>query len=217
MATVLDLIKRSMRLNGTTGAGEALTPDQAADGLMALNAMLSLWATEKLMLHKFETVSHTPAAGSFTIGATGNLVTARPVEILSAFRRTDGVDTPIDVIDRERYEAISAKAHTGSVSLIYYKPTAPNGTAFIWPVSTGETLFLTLQQPLTAFATVSDVVSLPDGYEEALAFNLAVHYAPEFGMEATPTVQRKAANSKRRLKVVNSEVAPLQLDAVLTR
>lgn len=216
MATVLDIIKRAMRLNGTFGSGETLTPDESTDGLLALNSMMSLWATEGMMLFKFETVSYTPTAGSFTIGATGQAVTTRPVEILSAYRRTGTLDTPVEVVGRTVYEMLALKAQTGQVAVLYYKPTMPNGTVFIWPVNTTEVLYMTLQQPLTAFATTAEVISLPDGYEETLVFNLAVCYAPEFGIEASSTVQLRAANSKRLIKTVNSEIPQLEVDPTLS-
>ena len=215
MATVNDILKRAQRLIGVSSIGEALSADEAADGLAALNSMVGSWANEKLMLFKFETVSTTQTAQSFTIGPAGAIVTARPVEIVSAYRRDGTRDIPVDVVSRERYEAESLKSQTGPVEMVYYKPTFPDGTVFVWPVPSGETLFLTLQQPLTAFAAVADTIALPPGYDEALAFNLAVLLAPEYETEASPTVQRRAMTSKKVLKSVNNEVPELELDPAM--
>lgn len=215
MATANDIVKRGLRLINAIGVGETLSVDSGADGLAALNAMISSWSLEKLTLFKFETVSHIPTTASFTVGATGNLVTTRPIEILSAYRRSGALDTPVGVGSREDYEHQALKSQTGPVAFVYYKPTYPNGTVFCWPVPTGETLFLTLQQPLTGFAALATEVVLPDGYEEALAFNFAVYAAPEYGTEASKTVQRRAQNAKRLIKSVNLEVPQLQVDPAM--
>ena len=215
MTVANDIIKRGLRLINSLGAGEALTPEISSDGLTTLNAMISSWALEKLMLYQFDTVSFTPTTASFTIGPTGQLVTARPIKVLSAYRRAGGLDTPVDIGSREDYEQAMLKTQTGSIEFIYYKPSVPNGTVFCWPVSTGEALFLTLQQPLTAFANLASDVALPDGYEEALAFNFAVYAGPEYGVEAAPTVQKRAQNSKRLIKTVNNEIPQLVIDPAL--
>lgn len=215
MATANNIIKRGLRLINAHGTGETMSPDMSSDGLMTLNAMISSWSLEKLMLFKFETVSYVPTAASFTIGATGQLVTTRPVEILSAYRRSGGLDTDVRIGSRADYERESLKAQTGPVEFLYYKPTLPNGTVFCWPVPTGGTLFMTLQQPLTAFDTLVADVALPDGYEEALAFNFAVYAGPEYGTEASATVQRRAQNAKRLIKTANNEIPRLELDPAM--
>lgn len=215
MATANEIIKRGLRLINAIGTGETLSSDMTSDGLVTLNAMISSWSLEKLMLFKFETVSYIPTTASFTIGATGQLVTTRPVEILSAYRRSGSLDIDVRVGSRVDYEQQSLKTQSGPVQFIYYKPTYPNGTVFCWPVPTGETLFLTLQQALTAFADLTTAVALPDGYEEALAFNFAVYAGPEYGVEASATVQRRAQNSKRLIKAVNNEIPQLSLDPAM--
>ena len=211
-----DIIKRALRIIGAYSTGEALGPDEAQDGLAVLNSMLSAWALEKLMLHKHETVSYTPTAQSFTVGPTGDLITDRPVEILSAYQRQGGSDSPVRVIDRAEYESISQKAQSGSVECVYYKPTFPNGQVFCWPVPTGQALFLTLQQPITSFALTTTEINLPPGYEEALIFNLAVRWGSEFGMEASQNVVRTAQNAKRLIKTTNNEIPQLVIDPALT-
>lgn len=216
MATVNDILKRAQRLIGVSSIGESLSADEAADGLTALNSMLASWANEKLMLFKFETIGTTQTAQSFTIGATGDVVTTRPLEIVSAYRRQGNIDVPVMVGNRIDYEDTVLKSQAGPVQMVYYKPTFPNGTVFVWPVPVGETLFLTLQQPLTAFTTVTDVISLPPGYDEAITFNLAVLLAPEYETEAPPSVMRRAMASKKILKSVNNEIPQLEIDPALS-
>jgi hypothetical protein len=207
--TVQKVIKRAMRLIGVSGIGETLSADEAVDGLAALNSMHDSWGTEKNALYQIETLSHVPTAQSFTVGENGDLMATRPLKILSAYRRSNGVDTEVAVVGRDEYERISQKADGGLACAIYYKPENPNGVVYCWPVPSGETLFLSCQQPLEAFTSLTDALYLPPGYEEALTFGLAVYFAPEFEKEASPTVQRRAMTSKRLLKRVNVEIPQL--------
>lgn len=215
MATANDIITRALRLTGSLGVGEALEASEAADGLTALNSMVSSWALEKLMLFKFDTVSYAPTTESFTIGPTGDLVTARPVAILSAYRRNDDLDWPVDVIERVQYESIIQKNLESLLQVIYYKPDYPNGRVFCWPVTNSDTLYLSVQQELSSFPTLTTELNLPPGYQEALTFNLAVLMAPEYSAEASPTVVRRAMNSKRLIKTVNNEVPLMSLDPAM--
>jgi hypothetical protein len=208
--TAHKVIKRAMRLIGVTSAGETLSPDESADGLAALNSMLDSWSAEKIMLFAFETVSYAPTSESFTIGPSGDKVTARPIKILSAYMRESGIDTPVDVVERQVYESIAQKDSEGLIRAIYYKPDYPNGVVYCWPVATsGQTLYLSCQQPLSSFSSLTETLCLPPGYEDALTFNLAVYYAPEFEREASPTVKARAVNCLRALRRVNLEIAPL--------
>jgi hypothetical protein len=50
VATVRDRIKRAMRLIGAAATGETPSADELADGLTALNAMLSSWSLESLLV-----------------------------------------------------------------------------------------------------------------------------------------------------------------------
>jgi len=211
-----DIISRAMRLSGSLAGGETLDASQAADGLVALNSMLEVWALEKLMLFKFETIAFKPVTNSFTIGPTGDVVTLRPVEIQSAYRTSGGVDLPIDVISREQYESITLKGQASPTSAVYYKPEFPNGRVLCWPVNGVDTLNLTVQQPLLGFTSITDVMNLPPGYQETLTFNLAVTLAPEFNTEVSRTVMRQAMNTKRLIKTVNNEIPMLSVDPALS-
>ena len=58
---------------------------------------------------------------------------------------------------------------------------------------------------LTEFATLAATASLPDGFENMYAHTLAVELAPEYGGEASMTVQRKAEEYKGSIKRMNSQ------------
>lgn len=208
MATGQSLIKRAMRLIGVLGTGETLSGDGAAEGLEALNAMLDSWRNEKLMVYAIqdESLTLTPSKQMYTIGPSGDLSTTRPVRIESAYLTISSLDYPVDVVDAEEWAAIPNKSITNTVvSKVYYQPTMSTGTLYTWPVSTvANTLHLLTWTPFSSLTAVSDSVTLPPGYENAIAFNLAVSIAPEYGVSAPPEVVSIASATKAAIKRVNS-------------
>jgi len=57
-----------------------------------------------------------------------------------------------------------------------------------------------LNQP----ADLATNMYFPPGYLRAFTYNLAMEFAPEFGVEPSPQVQRIAMTSKRDLKRINN-------------
>jgi hypothetical protein len=70
---------------------------------------------------------------------------------------------------------------------------------------------------LTRLCSVSDEVSLPPGYSDALAYNLAVALAPEYGRNANAVVMEKAAEALVIIKRANFEPSLLSCDMGLLR
>lgn len=208
MATAQTLINRALRLCGVIGSGETPTSDDTADCLIALNAMLDSWRNERLMVYAISenTLTMTVGDSSYTIGSGGDLNTTRPVKIEHAFMRVSDIDYPVAVVDKRRFDAIQDKTVTSDlIDMIYYNPSMSTGTLKVWPVpSVANVLHLGLWEPITAFSAASDTVTLPPGYERALAYNLAIEIAPEYGRKASQEVVEIARMSKGDIKRVNS-------------
>ena len=208
MATVQTLIDRSLRLIGVIASGDSPTSDETADCLTALNGMLESWRNNRLFVHAFteSTLTMTVGDASYTIGPSGDLDTTRPVKIESAFMRVSGVDYPVSVVGKDRFDMIPDKTLTSDLlEMVRYNPTMPTGTLSVWPVpSVANVLHLTLWSPVASFSAATDAVSLPPGYERAITYNLAIEAAPEFGREPSNTVQRIAMESLANIKRINS-------------
>ncbi len=210
MTTSLDIVKRSMRLVGALGGGETPTADEAKDGLDALNSMLDQWWIQRLAVYRIEQQQFTWPSGqiSRTIGPTGNLtLDPRPIKIQSARQLFNDVDYPIPILTEEQYRAIPLKTTTSTlITDLYYDPTLPNGTIFIYPVvSTNVTLRLSLWTQLQNFASLTTQLALPPGYKEAIEFNLAVTIAPEYERTVPDWVSRKAMISFKHVKRFNHQ------------
>jgi hypothetical protein len=88
----------------------------------------------------------------------------------------------------------------------------------MYPVpSTASTINLYSRKPLTNFASLTDNLTLPPGYERALKYSLAVELAPEYQVSAGQDVIALAIAAKASLKRTNKRPLTLQIDpAALT-
>ena len=186
MASASDIIARALRINNVLASGETATSDEQADGLTALNAMLSGWQTNKLNVYSMVEDTHTLVVGtaSYTIGTGATISTDRPERIEHAYTRESGnLDYPLDIINSDSYESIIQKDLQSRPEVLYYNPEYPLGKIFLYPTpSTASTLVITSWTQLQSFATIATAVSLPSGYEDAMAYNLALRIAPEYGI-----------------------------------
>lgn len=214
MATVQTaIINRALRLNGDLASGASPTTSETADALIAVNAILDGWRNEKLMAWAMqeESMTLTSGASSKTIGPTGDLVSTRPVAIEAAWILESTISYPVRIITDDEYANILNRTAAGDwPTHLNYKPTMSNGVVYVWPVPNAtRTLKLLTRVPLTAFATAGDTVTLPPGWEEALAANLAVRIAAEYEHPASPDVVQMARMSKGSIKRAN--MVPLRM------
>ena len=215
MATASDLIKDSLLLLTAKEAGESLTADEETDGLRALNRMLGSWSNQGLIQYGRTQISHTLTSGdgTYTIGASGDITTTVPVTIESAFiRDANNNDLEIDLISDAQYASIQLKTTTASYpSWMNYNREFPDGTLSLYPIPNANyTLFLNVIPQMATYSLGSDTVSLPQGYEEAIVYNLAVRLAPQFKLpQAYSEIKAQAVDSLKWIKTVNGTNTPI--------
>jgi hypothetical protein len=207
MTTANDIINRALRSLSVIGQGESADQDQAADALVCLNDMVSSWANESLMLYQVsqDSITLTPGKKDYTIGEGAfDINSARPVSIEQAFIRMLGVDYPVTIIDRQRYESIVLKSTTSTFpAWLYYDTGFPSSTLRIWAAPTqANTLVVDSLKPLQSFPALSSAVSLPPGYERALRLNLAVELMPEYRV-SNDKIDIMARDAKAGIKRIN--------------
>lgn len=231
MATWQSLIEDSLRELGVLPSGASATTQQRNDAIVKLRRMLASWSAELGPVH-YETAENLtwPASqSSRTIGKDGNFSTQRPVKVLGARFRSNGLDLPMDIYSFQGYEDIQDKSTTsGTPQVLAYNPTSSAagttllgcGTLHIWPVPSAESIVrLTSLKPLldldaAVFILAADIV-LPPGYEEAIMTNLAVRLAPEYGGGLDRITVGLATSSKAALVAQNVKLRPLQPDPMM--
>lgn len=215
MATALDLITRSLRIIKVYGTGETLSDEEARDGLESLNSMLEDWANEHLMLYAatLNSIVLTPSLATYTIGPTGSTVTPRPVSIdPGTYLEINGISYPLVLVTLDQYNGVTLKTLASNIpQYIFFNPTFPDAAVTLYPVpSMAATLKLWSWKPLATFANLTDIVTLPPGYKNAIVYNLAEYLAPEFGADIHISVHTKASTLKKKLKRTN--FTPMFLD-----
>lgn len=211
MATVQDLITSALRKIGVLAAGETPNSDENTDALASLNNLLESWSAQEAMVYNIVNFQHALTANtqSYTIGTGGTFNTPRPLKIERAgIIGSDTLRHDMNIVGAKAWAAIEEKSLTGILPKVLYNDNAfPLATLNVWPKPSGTpTLDLYIWQQLTAFATVGDTINLPPPYFRALAFQLAIDLAPEYGAQAQGAaagLAELAASSKADVIALN--------------
>lgn len=211
MTTAIDLITRSLNDIGVLGAGEEATTDQANTGLVYLNDLIQSLDNEGLIF--FNSTTDTLAADgstSYTLGLLGDSTAARPITVQSVYFSVGGYDyTPVSIISREQYEAISDKDSTSTIPYaIYIDYTYPLATAYPYPVASSGSLKISSTKPLDEPATLTTALAFPKGYERMLRLNLGVEQMPQYGRQ-DQLIMQMASDAKKAIMRVNSNNNPI--------
>jgi hypothetical protein len=122
------------------------------------------------------------------------------------FKAPSGVSYGIKFINQQQYNGIAVKNVTSTFpQVMWVNMTFPDIEMYVYPRPTQdlEWHFVSVEE-LDNPATLSTVLYYPPGYLRAFTYNLAMEFAPEFGVEPSPQVQRIAMTSKRDLKRINN-------------
>jgi hypothetical protein len=206
-----DIINGSLRLLGVLAEGESPSAETSQDALNAMNQMIDSWNTERLSVFSTQdqVVNWPPNERYRTMGPTGDLVANRPVLVDDStyFRdASTGISYGLKLINQQQYNGIAVKTVTSTYpQVLWVNMTYPNIEMYVYPVPTRVLEFHVVSvEELTQPATLATTLSFPPGYLRAFRYNLACEFAPEFGMEPPPQVQRIAMASKRTLKRINN-------------
>ena len=211
MTTALTIITRALVDLQAIEAGVAPSAQEASDGLDYLNDLIQSLDNEGLIIYAETTDALTvTGSASYTYGTGGTINAARPITINSAYFTLSGYDyTPVNILNRQQYEALADKNATGSIpTSIYVNYTYPLATVYVYPVPSTGTLNLSSQKPLTEQALLTTVLSMPKGYERMLRLNLAVEMMSQYGVQ-DQKIMILADNAKKDIKRVNAANNPV--------
>ena len=177
------------------------TAAQLSQGLEVLNDLVNSWSAQNDLVYEdtMEELAIPAGTQSITIGATGTLVTARPLRLSVATLKSGSTEYSMRLIDEIQYNNFSNKSSVGLPSRIYYRNTWPNGTIYFeYTTDIPYTLTLTSIKQLSTFPDGTTDVSLPDHYQRALKKNLAIEIAPSMGAgnRITPIMMQQAEESR---------------------
>lgn len=209
MATAQQLINQSLRVLGVIGAGETPAAEDSQDALTALNSLLTSLSTQRLAIYAETLDSKTlvPGQKSYTIGTSGtpDWSAARPIKVTSAFLRVGTNDYPVSVIDQNTYDGyVDKDVQSDMPNRLFYDMTYPNGTIYLYPEpSSANVLYIRSMKLLESFASLSDAIDLPNGYERMLKWALARELCAEYGKAVTQDIERNYMEALADLKRIN--------------
>lgn len=210
MATAQPLINQSLRVLGVIGAGETPAAEDSDIALTALNGILTSLSLQRLSIYAdvLESKVLTPGQASYTIGTNGSpdWNTARPNAIIYAFIRMGVNDYPCEIVDQDTYDGYVQKSTSSNLpNRLFYDKTYPNGTIKLLPTpSQANTLYIRSMKLLESFASLSDTVDLPSGYERMLKWALARELSAEYGKQITPDIERQYMEALADIKRLNA-------------
>lgn len=213
---VQDLLNAVFRKLQVATKGVNTDASEMANALQDLNIMLDEWSADTLMCMGSIMVSFPLTGGkyTYTIGSGGDFNGIRPNRITDAFvRDASGTDYPLKIVALNQYNDEASKSiDLGTPFELYYDTGTPQqasarGTIYLYPApDTAYTLFIGEQQPLTEFASLTDIVTFLPVYYSALMWNLTERLYPEYPVmddKSFATVQKMARSSQRALETLN--------------
>lgn len=222
--TARALVESSLRLIGVLASGEAASAAEATDGLNSLNDMLDSWSNENLFIPNKvrEVFPLTSAKQTYTMGASGDFNTTRPISIENVLVQlgssSPAVEMPMRILTKDEFANITLKGTTSTFpEACYPEGTYPLETLNVWPVpTTGNNLVIYSAKPLANLSGLSSTISLPPGYQRMIRFNLAVELGPEYGKAIPEAVAAIAETAKAAIKRKNSKPKYLLVDEAIS-
>lgn len=244
MSTMRSLVTSALRLLNVVQENETPSAADMDIALSAFNGMLDSWSAERLNIF---TVNPTyfnlvPNQQSYTLGTGGDWNTPRPMQILSAqvslnstftpassigdffiFEKYETsqntLDIPLEMLNDAQYAAINVKMTPSTFpTKIYDNGDFPLRKVYVWPVPTEvHPIILWLWAPLSNKSNLDMPLNLPQGYERALKFNLAVELSAEFGKTLPEQIYTIANEAKAVIKRLNSGPQVIMGDIALVQ
>jgi len=202
--------------------------------MRALVMLMEQWQRRRWLVYRLDDleIDVVPYKRTWTIGPGDGADIAypdRPGTIESAFLRQNtgwGPDTfPVDfplrqLSSKQEWNNVPLK-HLGSWPFqIYYDPTRPNGTVYVWPVPIQNffELHFSVPQDVKHFTGTEEITDfLPGEAEEAIIYNLAARLRVNYQLPPDPGVVALARASLNTLRTLNTQISRLRMPDALRR
>lgn len=200
--TIQEFINSTLRLIRVLDSGEVPTATESNDALVALNQLIGSWSAAGVPIYQ---------ESKDTIALSGASIyplSFRPVKINAVHVSNGGVTFPAAIVPSQQWVLPKDRTATSKFAKeVYYDGTFPNGNIYVWPnVTSGSTMEIFSLKPLAQFASLSDTINLPPGYEQALRFALAGVLAPEYGSALPPELAGNAQAAQAAIATMNANV-----------
>ena len=225
------MIRGVLRDAGVNGVGQYPNAEDNNDVLIRWNLMLGEWAAERWMcFHLIDATCTATGGQSYSVGPGGQFVsamTAEPVgyvdRIEAAFWRSysnpaQPVDYPLRMIEaREDWNEIAVKNVATWPMYAFFDSDTPLGYFWPWAVpaaGTGE-FHLSLRVQLQQISDLTTPLVVPQAYQAAMFYGLAVRVRPMYQLPADPQLERLAAGALAVVKANNAQIPRMRMPPIL--
>lgn len=222
MSTVRDIIKDALYECGAQAVGDALRSEDAAFAMRTLNRLLSSWNADYGMIYSMNRIEFSLIGGQqkYTIGTGGDFNMDRPARIDMASILIGGTTPEVGckILSDEEWRNIAVKSTTSTIpTMVWFSGNVPYQEAYLWPIPADSTCKIVLYcwGKTSAYTDLNDTVAFPDGYEEAIVTNLAMHLCSSWGINPSPVLVERASKSKSVLLSLNSEPPRMYCDGAI--
>jgi hypothetical protein len=200
--------------------GQSGSSDEQAAGLDALNAMLDAWNAQRLAIYSIRQQIYSLTGGqqNYTLGPGGDWSGERPVRIERAnVILPAALHRPLEIISVDDWAALRLPTLESTFpTRLYYDRAFPLTTLRFWPAPTeGHQVELFTWSKLGRFASLNDTADFPEGYQEAITYNLALRLAQELRAPLPDFVVVQARESLANLKRLNLPRPVMSTEPVL--
>jgi len=198
-----DLVRLAMQEMGVLPAGDNPSAQDYTDAIDWLNVMLRNWDADESLIPNLTSSSFATVAATatYTAGTAGTAFATRPVRIVNAYVRWQGVDTQLVVQGKADYNSIQNKTQAGPVRVIYYVPSFPLGTIYFDRVpDQAYIIFCDMVNPVGDYASENTAIAVSPEYHIAIVYNLAVMLAPSYRIVLGPSTVALAKRSLERVQ-----------------
>lgn len=227
LSTTGDLITFVLRASGINGVGQTPLAEDSNTGLDFLRMLIGQWQRKRWMIWNEQELSLVSTGANFyTIGPGQDFDSARPDEIhaawcrLKPFSGPNAVDLPLSIIEaKEDWATIGIKDLKSLPAAVFYDSSFPIGRVHFWPVppAADYEMHLVVKASLPTYTTLTDPLSVPDEYLEAMMWSLCVKMQMAYGLPARPDHVAAMKVAVEVVKLANSQIPLLSMPAALVR
>ena len=223
---VQQLVQLALKQSGVLGIGQSASAEDTNDAFTLLNMMLGQWAIKRWLVYGLQDVSITSTgAQTYTYGSGGNFNYPQTDHLESAYARLlTGVpnnttpDFPLQLINSyEDYGRIRLKNLSTFPQYVFYDAAYPLANVSFYPVPpSGQfSLHLIVKTPILSFSSLTQTINLPNQYQEALLYNLALRLRPMYQLPQDAQLNGLAGASLDALRMSNAQVQRLVMPSGL--
>ena len=208
MTTVNDIVIDALEITGLKSPWDDIDTAWQTVGRRRLNSIIDGWNVSKIKGYTQQKITSSISTfkQTYTIGSGGDIDANRPVKIERAFITTlDNIKSPLEIVTFNEFNDYTTGTQLASEPLwLWYDAKDTLGEINLYPTPTSNfNLELYCLLSFGKYSAPTDVVTLPDGYERLLTYQLAVELCSHAGKQAPADVRMTLSQIRSELEAVN--------------